>query len=137
MKKLIRHIRQSLSMKLGLGFLLLAVPIFIAALGTLFLQSRQMIREEAQGRATAVLNTTLQRVNSYLNTIETATNSYHWMVMEDLRPEALLEYTQRITWMNHNVNGCSITMEPYFFDEYGRYFSAYSIKEGDSVKTVR
>ena len=137
MKKLIRHIRQSLSMKLGLGFLLLAVPIFIVALGTLFLQSRHIIREEAQSRATAVLNTTLQRVNRYLNTIETATNSYEWMVMEDLRPEALLEYTRRITWMNHNVNGCSITMEPYFFEKYGRYFSAYSIKEGDSVRTIR
>ena len=137
MKKLIRHIRQSLSMKLGLGFLLLAVPIFIAAFGTLFLQSRRIIREEAQSRAAAVLNTTLQRVNRYLNTIETATNSYEWMVMEDLRPEALLEYTRRITWMNHNVNGCSITMEPYFFEKYGRYFSAYSIKEGDSVRTIR
>ena len=137
MKKLIRHIRQSLSMKLGLGFLLLAVPIFIVALGTLFLQSRRIIREEAQSRAAAVLNTTLQRVNRYLNTIETATNSYEWMVMEDLRPEALLEYTRRITWMNHNVNGCSITMEPYFFEKYGRYFSAYSIKEGDSVRTIR
>lgn len=137
MKKLIRHIRQSLSMKLGLGFLLLAVPIFIAALGTLFLQSRRIIREEAQNRAAAVLNTTLQRVNRYLNTIETATNSYEWMVMEDLRPEALLEYTRRITWMNHNVNGCSITMEPYFFEKYGRYFSVYSIKEGDSVRTIR
>ena len=137
MKKLIRHIRQSLSMKLGLGFLLLAVPIFIVALGTLFLQSRHIIREEAQSRATTVLNTTLQRVNRYLNTIETATNSYEWMVMEDLRPEALLEYTRRITWMNHNVNGCSITMEPYFFEKYGRYFSAYSIKEGDSVRTIR
>jgi len=128
MKKLIRHIRQSLSMKLGLGFLLLAVPIFIVALGTLFLQSRHIIREEAQSRATTVLNTTLQRVNRYLNTIETATNSYEWMVMEDLRPEALLEYTRRITWMNHNVNGCSITMEPYFFEKYGKYFSAYSIR---------
>ena len=137
MKKLIRHIRQSLSMKLGLGFFLLAVPIFIAALGTLFLQSRQIIREEAQSRATAVLNTTLQRVNRYLNTIETATNSYEWMVMENLRPDALLEYTRRITWMNHNVNGCSITMEPYIFEQYGRYFSAYSIKEGDSIRTVR
>ena len=39
--------------------------------------------------------------------------------------------------LNHNVNGCSITTEPDMFPQYGRYFSAYSVKDGDTVITAR
>ena len=36
MRNIIRHIRQSLSWKLSLGILLMAIPIFMLALGILF-----------------------------------------------------------------------------------------------------
>ena len=133
----IRHFQQSLSSKLGLGYLLMAVPIFVVSLGILFLQSRYIIRKEAKAYAMSVLNTDVQRVRSFMSTIETATNSNEWMALEDLQPDSLLQLSRRIVLLNRNVNGCSITTEPYFFPQYGRYFSAYSIMDGDSVTTVR
>ena len=130
-------IRRSLSRKLSIGFLLLAVPVFVASLGLLFFQSRSAIRAEARDHAVSGLNATVQRVRSYLSTVETATNVNDWLVQDDLQPDALLRLTHDIVSLNRNVNGCSITTEPYTFPQYGRYFSAYSIAEGDTVVTQR
>ena len=129
--------RQSLSVKLSVGILLMAVPIFVVALGILFLQSRHYVKEEAVERVTSVLNTTVQRVNRFMITVETATNSNDWLITDNLQPEALLDLSRRIVQLNANVNGCSITTEPNLFPQYGRYFSAYSVREGDSITTVR
>ncbi len=135
--KLFRHIRQSLSLKLSLGIVLLAIPIFVVSLGILFSQSRHIVRVEAMQRAGNVLNTTMLRVNGFMKTIETATNTTDWLIQEDLQPDSLFALSRRIVVLNSNVNGCSITTEPYLFPQYGRYFSAYTIREGDSVVTVR
>lgn len=137
MRRLIRRIRQSLSVKLSIGILLMAFPISVLSLGILFMQSRHIVKQEAAERVTSVLNTTSQRVNRFLLTIETATNNIDWLVTANLRPEALLEYSNRIVRLNANVSGCSITTESDIFSEQGRYFSAYSVRQGDSVITVR
>lgn len=138
--------RKSISTRLAMGILVAAIPIFLLSLGILFWQSRNFIREEATERANSVLNTALQRVRTYMNTVETATNSNEWLVTEDFRPERLLEVTSRILWLNRHVHGCSITAEPDMFPQYGRYFSAYSVRqkiktdgqpERDTITTVR
>ncbi len=129
--------RRSLSTKLTVSFLLLTIPVFMLTLGSLFIQSRFLVKQEATERVSSSLNTSLQRVSTYLRTLETATNANAWMVLENLQPDELMACTHRIVQMNANVNGCSITTEPFLFPQYGRYFSAYSIREGDSIKTVR
>lgn len=134
---MVGSLRRCLAVKLSLGILLMAIPIFIISLGVMFLQSRYFIRQEATARANSMLVSTMQRVRTYMNTIETATNSNMWLVEENFSPETLLSVSNRIVWMNHHVNGCSITAEPDVFPQFGRYFSAYSVRKGDSVKTVR
>lgn len=137
MKRVIRYIRHSLAAKLSIGFLLVAVPIFILSLGALFMRSLHIIRQEAKQHSEEVLNTMVQRVRSYLNTIEVATESNAWLITEHMNPDSLMEYSRRIVLLNRYVNGCSITTEPNIFPQYGRYFSAYSIVRGDSVVTQR
>lgn len=137
MRRMLRHIRQSLSLKLSIGILLMTVPIFIVSLGILFVQSRRHIKQEAVEHATSALNTSVQHVRRYLNTVETATNANDWLIVENLQPDSLLLYSRRIVQLNANVSGCSITTEPYLFPKYGKYFSAYSVREDDTVTTVR
>ena len=140
-------IRKSLSTKLSLSILLLAVPIFIISLGTLYTQARHMIRQEAVGRANSVLSAAMQRIVGNLITIETATNANSWLVTQNLQPESLLGITNYIVRFNPHIDGCSISTEPNVFPKYGRYFSAYSVRvtadkrktigtEADSVSTV-
>lgn len=138
MKTIIDHIRQSLSTKLSLGIVLLTTLVFVLSLGILFFQSRNNIRQEAQEHAVSVLDATSHRVKSYLSTIETATNANYQIALRNMQPDSLLALSRRIVTLNANVNGCSITTEPYTFPQYGRYFSAYSVRFGnDSISTVR
>ena len=137
MRNIIRHIRQSLSLKLSLSILLMAISIFVVSMGIVFVQSRYKIKLEAIECVSSVLNTTEERVRSILTTIETATNSNEWLAEEQMTPGGLLSLSRRVVMLNANVSGCSITMEPNFFSQYGRYFSAYSVRKGDSIITVR
>jgi len=137
MNSILSHIRRSLSLKLSFGILLLAILIFVTSLGVLFMQSRYNIKNVAKERAVSVLNTTMQRVTRYLETVEVATEVNEWLVRERMHPDSLLAFSARIVLFNGNVSGCSITTEPNFFPQYGRYFSAYTIRQGDSLVTVR
>lgn len=129
-------IRRSISSKLSLALLLLAAPVFVIALGLLFSQSRHIIRKEAVARANSVLAVTRERVSRNLLAVETATNAYSWLVRQNLNPDAILALTRRVVSLNAHIDGCSVSTEPYVFPEHGRYFSAYSIRESDSVLTV-
>ena len=127
------NIRKSFTQKLVLGTLVLAMIIFTASLGILFIQSRRLIRVEALNRSSSVLNTTLQRLSRNLQTIETATNTYSWMIEQSFEADSLLELTSRIVRLNSNIDGCSVSAEAYTFPEHGRLFSAYTIRKGDSI----
>ncbi len=137
MNSILRHIRQSLSTKLSISVMLTAVPVFVVSLGILYSFSSQFIKKEAAKRVAEVLNTSLQRTVKYLNTIETATISNAWLVTANMVPDSLLNYSRRVVELNAHVNGCSITTEPYFFPQYGKYFSAYSVRQGDTIVTVK
>lgn len=131
--------RQSLSTKLSLSILLMAVPIFVLSLGILFLQSRNNVKQEARDKAVSALTTTMQRLNLYLGAVETATNSNDWLVVRHLNQgdeDIVKACTHRIVSQNSHVDGCSFSAEPNLFPQYGRYFSVYTVRTGDTVRTV-
>lgn len=130
------NIRKSFSTKLSVALLILAAPIFVISLGVLFTQSRKMIRNEAIGHASSVLNATMQQLNQHFLTIETATNANLWQVEQVFTPDSLLYFANRIVSLNPHIDGCSISAQPDIFPKYGRYFSAYSVRKADSVTTV-
>lgn len=130
------RIRKSLSSKLSLSILLLAIPIFFISLGMSFRRSRIMISNESTERAISLLNITMQRVQRFMNAVVTATNVNDWLVMKYMDPDSILSLSNRIVRVNPHIDGCSISAEPDFFPQYGRYYSAYSIREGDSVISV-
>ena len=136
MRSVLQHIRQSLSWKLCLGILLMAVPIFLLSLGILYEQSRAMVKKEAVEHAGSVLSTTMHRLTRFMNIVETATNVNDWQVIENLQPDSLLGYSRYIVMLNGQIDGCSISTEPNTFPQYGRHFSAYTVREADTITTV-
>ena len=133
---MLNKLRKSFSIKLSFGILLMAVSIFVVSLGILFTQSRHIIRVEAVGRTNAVLNATMQRITRNLMTIENATNAYSWMIEQSFQPETILGFTNRIVSLNPHIDGCSISAEPDMFKKYGKHFSAYTVRETDTITTV-
>lgn len=125
----------SLKRELIMGIILLAVPIFILSIGTLFYQSRNLIHEEVLRSNTNMLDKGLYQVRSYMSTIETAVNSNAWMMEEYLTPDSLESVSGRIVRLNDPVVSCSVFMVPNYFKEYGSKFSVYAVQQHDTVRT--
>ena len=63
-------ISRSLSRKLSIGIMLMAVPIFVLSLGVFYLQSLYLIRQEVTERSGSLLHSVIQRVSNYMYSIE-------------------------------------------------------------------
>jgi len=136
MRHFINYIRQSLSWKLSLGILLMAIPIFLLSIGFLFVHSKEKVKKEATMHAASVVNTTMQHITRYMDIVETATDVNDWEVTANLQPDSLLAYSRNIVILNGHIDGCSISTEPNIFPKYGRNFSVYTVRETDTVTTV-
>lgn len=135
MRNIIQTIRQSLSWKLSLGIMLMAIPIFGLALGILSELSREDIKNEATKHAASMLNTAMQRFSRYLEMAQTATDINDWQVTANLNPDSLRNLSHYIIAFNGHVDGCWISTEPEVFPEYGRLFSAYTVRKPDTIIT--
>lgn len=133
----INTIKKTLASKLMVSILLMAIPIFLVSMGLVFFQTRKAVHKEAMECANSALNTTMQRIRNYMTTVETATNSNTWYIEKNFEPDSLFVISNRIVNLNRHVAGCSITAEPNYFPSMGRYFSAYTINDGDSIITQR
>ena len=138
MNKVFAYIRRKLSVRVSLWVVMFAAIIFIAALGFLFYQSREAVRQEAISRATQILDKTSLRAESILNRVEVATAMTEWLVQR--HPEvadSMFVYSRGMLQNNPDFYNCSIAFEPYYFKDQGRYFSAYSKHSGDSIRTIQ
>ena len=133
---LITYIQRSLAARLSIWVVGCVVFIFITAQGILFYYSRQAVREEAMERATQTLESTLLHVGNTLHDAEVAADNMRWLVEQHLEtPDSMFTFSRKILENNPNLYGCSIAFEPYYYEEKGQYFSAYSYNGGDSIQT--
>ena len=135
MNAIVQRIRQSLSLRLSLWILGIVVVIFIITIGFLFHRTKESVRQGAIDQASQVLNNNLQHLVGILNEIEVATNNSDWLVMQNLQPDSLLALSRQILELNPNLFGCSIALVPYFFEDQGKYFSAYSSNDNGHLET--
>lgn len=129
------RIRPSFSAKVIIWVLLLAVPVFLASVGLLFWQSHKLIRAEAVDRAEGVLATAMHRINRYLITAETASNTNAWMIEENLRADSLLSFAQRIAATNPYTDGCAISTEPGVIAGYPEGFMSVAFNDHGTIKS--
>ena len=138
MEKIIAYIRRKLSVRVSLWVVFFAAVIFNVALGFLFYQSREAVRQEAISRATTILDKTSLRVEGILNRVEVASNMTKWLVERHPdKADSMFVYSRGMLLNNPDFYNCSIAFEPYYFKEKGRYFSAYTKHIGDSLRTIQ
>ena len=138
MKKIIAYIRRKLSVRVSLWVVFFAAIIFNVALGFLFYQSREAVRQEAISRSTTILDKTSLRVEGILNRVEVASNMTKWLVMRHPnKADSMFVYSRGMLQNNPDFYNCSIAFEPYYFKDKGRYFSAYTKHIGDSLRTIQ
>ena len=138
MKRLLAYIRRKLSVRVSLWVVFFAAIIFNVALGFLFYQSREAVRQEAVSRATQILDKTSLRVEGILNRVEVASNMTKWLVQRHPnKADSMFVYSRGLLLNNPDFYNCSIAFEPYYFKDRGRYFSAYTKHVGDSIRTIQ
>ena len=138
MKGILDYFRRKLSVRVSLWVVLFAAVIFTNALVFLSYQAREAIHKEAINHATQILENTSLRVEGILNRVEVATKMTEWLVVRhpDV-PDSMFVYSRSMLENNPDFYNCSIAFEPYYFKKHGRYFSAYSKHNGDSIRTIQ
>ena len=137
MKRLLRYIQQHLSLRLGLIITLIIAVAFTLLFDVLFQRCKQFIQRAAIDHATQLLDNTVERINGIMDETELVTNFMARTVPRYLSPDSLLVFSRRAVEKNDFLTGLAISMEPYFFPDMGRYYSAYSLRGPDSITTVR
>ena len=127
-------VRRSLSSRLSVLLVLLFGILMLAALDYVFTQTRKGARQEAEGRAEQVLDNTVLRVNGILEDVEIAADNLEWLILRDITdPDKMREYSNEIVRNNAILNSCSVSFEPYFYPEKGRYYSIFSYRGPDDT----
>ena len=138
MNEILKYIRRKLSIRVSLWVVLFAAIIFTVALGFLFFQSREAVRQEAISHASQILDKTSLRVEGILNRVEVASNMTKWLVLRHPdKADSMFVYSRSMLANNPDFYNCSIAFEPYYFKDKGRYFSAYTKHIGDSLRTIQ
>lgn len=138
MKGILQYIRRKLSIRVSLSVVFFAAIIFIVALGFFFYQAREAVRQEAINRAMQTLDKTSLRVEGILNRVEVASEMTKWLVQRhpDV-PDSMFVYSRSMLLNNPDFYNCSIAFEPNYFKDKGRYFSAYTKHDCDSLRTIQ
>ena len=132
------RIRGSISTRLSLWTVVFAALVFNLSLALVAIRSRDTIRQEAVKTANQVLDNTVLRTNYILEDVESLADNLEWLIYKDIdNPDAMLELSRNIVLNNTFLNGCSISFEPDFYPQKGRYFSAYSNNNGRYVYTMQ
>lgn len=135
MSKPTKQIKQSLPLRLSLSILAFTVIIFMITIGIIFVRTRHFVRQTATEQATQILNNTAQRITGLMGQVEVATDNSGWLVLRKLQPDSIMSFSHRILELNPDVDGCSISFEPNFFPDQGKYFSVYSSNENGHIET--
>lgn len=130
-----KQIRRSFALRLSLSIVVMATIVFVVAIGELFYRSRSATKEAAISQATQVLSNVTQHMTALLSEVEVATQNTEWQVFENLQSDALLQLSRSMVELNPILDGCSIAMEPNFFKDQGKFFSAYSSRSENRIET--
>ena len=136
MRKLSNLFRFSLSARLSLSVVALVAIIFLAVFSLMFTETRELIKKEAWGKATQTLDGTVMHIDNTLHQVEVASDNMLNVIEQNLdKPDNMFDYSRQVLESNPNLSGCSISFEPFYYKDKGRYFSAYSYNDGDSIQT--
>ena len=137
MKQIFLYIQRRLSLRLGLLIVLVITLSFSVLFDYLFSRGKRYLQKVAIERAEQLLDNTAVQINGIMDETELITNYLATIMPSHLCPDSLLAFSRRTVIENDILTGVAISMEPYFFPEMGRYYSAYSLRQDDTITTVR
>ena len=125
MKEIFTAIRSSLSARLSLAVVLFVAVIFVGAFSIMFTEAQDIIKEEAWGKASQTLDGTVLHIDNTLRRVEVASDNMLRVIERNLeKPDSMFTVGKQVLANNRELTGCSISFDPFYYKEKGRYFSA-------------
>ena len=125
-------LRRQLAAKLSIGITLLTIPIFVVALGILFLYSHHLLYQDTVTHANNILQTTSQHLRSELGLVENAVNSNAWLMEENFRPDSLQSICHRLLKLNRTPVTCQVVTDSVEMSNIKLGFSVDTTANGDT-----
>ena len=126
-------LRRQLAAKLSIGITLLTTPIFVVALGILFLYSHHLLYQDTATHANNILQTTSQHLRSELGLVENAVNSNAWLMEENFRPDSLQSICRRLLRLNRTPVTCQVVTDSVEMSNIKLGFSVSTTANGDTL----
>ena len=126
-------LRRQLAAKLSIGITLLTTPIFVVALGILFLYSHHLLYQDTATHANNILQTTSQHLRSELGLVENAVNSNAWLMEENFRPDSLQSICHRLLRLNRTPVTCQVVTDSVEMSNIKLGFSVGTTANGDTL----
>ena len=122
--RLLRNLREHLSLRLGIIIVLIISVAFTIIFGILLYRCKRYIQRVAIAHATQLLDNTVVHINGIMDETELVARNLAQTMPHYLYPDSLLAFSRRAVAENAFLTGMAISMEPNFFPEMGRYYSA-------------
>ena len=126
-------LRRQLAAKLSIGITLLTIPIFVVALGILFLYSHHLLYQDTATHANNILQITSQHLRSELGLVENAVNSNAWLMEENFRPDSLQSICHRLLMLNRTPVTCQVVTDSVEMSNIKLGFSVDTTANGDTL----
>ena len=126
-------LRRQLAAKLSIGITLLTTPIFVVALGILFLYSHHLLYQDTATHANNILQTTSQHLRRELGLVENAVNSNAWLMEENFRPDSLQSICHRLLMLNRTPVTCQVVTDSVEMSNIKLGFSVDTTANGDTL----
>lgn len=138
MFQLSKFFTKKLSVQISLKVVSLVAVLLAAALFTMLRFSRTTIKQEAVLKAEQTLESTVERIDEILLSVEQSTGNMYFNMYRHLdKPEMMQVYSQRLVESNPYISGCAIAFEPNYYRGEDELFMAYYHRTVTGAKIIR
>lgn len=124
MLRLPKFINKNLSVRLSLMVVSAMAILLMASMAVMLYYSRKAVREEALAKASQTLESTVQRIDNVLLSVEQSTGNIFFRMLDHLnQPDTT--YSRKLVESNPYIIGCAIAFKEDFFKSGERFISYY------------
>ena len=102
-----------------------------------FFSSRTM-EQDARANAQNTLKIINLQIEKVLRQVEAVPDNLNWIVTNGhFIPDSLYGVTRSVVLNNPHIYGSAIAFEPHYFPQKGYYFSPYSYRDGEMIRSLQ